>query len=798
MAKNKSKNKNKNNNQGNKNIESRPKVVTDITQEQVDKIDKFLQEEMPTEAVELSAEELVDTKEDAQKIEDIKRTGNVDGYINKLHDMLVRIKAIEKKAEEIKEQHLKDQASLASDKKTFEDYKKEEEKKIDSERRKNNDRQKKLDEEKMAIDNGEYTTVIKNLLDSMRTTEEEITNSTKLLVEDMGRKHESYIHSLVELNQKKEELDNQILQLESDKAELERKRKLFESSKKSAEKRIKQEFEDEFDEQINNLEDENTLLKSKNTKLEREIKSLSDFKRELMSSFESSDAEKMIREQNILKEKCKTLEAELESRHSEAEYEEKVNAITELKAKIREMESKVSEERLSELRLSLHNADAYILEINTYKAQIDSSKAREKSLLRTVADLHETINQLKDEEKAKQSAFEQTRHMDDDIELSNRKLRYSRPGNLKELVEYLQKYMANAKDPKPFYYDQKTIRTFMAGLNMSLLSILQGISGTGKTSLPREIAKALVAAADGYTGKDENGNRNEPYRICAIQSGWRDNMDLMGFYNNFEKKYKETDFFKALYLAAQPKYKNTLFLIILDEMNLSHPEHYFADFLSLMEQSAGDRYVKINADEELLPKLFKARQMQLPPNVRFIGTANHDETTLDFAPKTYDRSNVMVMGTNDKSKIMKEIQISKVTSRDRLSVDYYWIQEQFSEAEGQYYSRYEEFDKFIKNPTLCSWLNSRGIGVGNRFDEQARKFICAYMALGDDTTECLAEAADHLITSRLFRSLKNRYDLTADNLEEFQKKYSKLFSDTFKNQEPVEGNKLLNAEILKK
>ena len=798
MAKNKSKNKNKNSNQGNKNVESRPKVVTDLTQEQVDKIDKFLEEEMPTEAIELSDEELVETKEDAQRIEDIKKTGNVDGYINKLHDMLVRIKAIEKKADEIKEQHLKDQATLASDKKTFEDYKKEEEKKIDSERKKNNERQKKLDEEKMAIDNGEYTTVIKSLLDSMRTTEEEITNSTKLLVEDMGKKHESYIHSLVELNQKKEELDNQILQLESDKAELERKRKLFESSKKSAEKRIRQEFEDEFDEQINNLEDENASLKSKNSKLEREIKSLSDFKRELISSFESSDAEKMITEQNILKEKCKNLEAELESRHSEAEYEEKANAVTELKAKIREMESKVSEERLSELRLSLHNADAYILEINTYKAQIDSSKAREKSLLRTVADLHETINQLKDEEKAKQSAFEQTRHMDDDIELANRKLRYFHPNNLKELVEYLQKYMANAKDPKPFYYDQKTIRTFMAGLNMSLLSILQGISGTGKTSLPREIAKALVAAADGYTGKDENGNRNEPYRICAIQSGWRDNMDLMGFYNNFEKKYKETDFFKALYLAAQPKYKNTLFLIILDEMNLSHPEHYFADFLSLMEQSVGDRYVKINADEELLPKLFKGRQMQLPPNVRFIGTANHDETTLDFAPKTYDRSNVMVMGTNDKSRIMKEIQASKVTSRDRLSVDYYWIQEQFSEAEGQFYSRYEEFDKFIKNPTLCNWLNSRGIGVGNRFDEQARKFICAYMALGDDTTECLAEAADHLITSRLFRSLKNRYDLTADNLEEFQKKYSKLFSDTFKNQEPVEGNKLLNAEILKK
>ena len=150
---------------------------------------------------------------------------------------------------------------------------------------------------------------------------------------------------------------------------------------------------------------------------------------------------------------------------------------------------------------------------------------------------------------------------------------------------------------------------------------------------------------------------------------------------------------------------------------------------------------------------------------------------------------------------MKEIQAAKTgnpTSRDRLSIDYHWLQEQFTEAEDQFYGRYEEFDKFIKNPTLCGWLNSRGIGIGNRFDEQARKFIGAYIALGTDSTECLAEAADHLITSRLFRSLKNRYDLTADNLEDFQKKYSKLFSDTFRNQEPVEGNKLLNAEILKK
>ena len=177
MAKNK--NKKKNNNRGNDNSNSRPKVVTDLTQEQVDKIEKFSVEEMPAEAEEIPAEELVDTKEDDQRIDEIKRTGNIDGYITMLHSKLVKINAIEKKAEDIKEKNLKEQEALAADRKDFEATKKEAEKEIESERKKNNERQKKLDEEKMAIDNGEYSTVIKSLLDSMRSTEEEITNSTK-------------------------------------------------------------------------------------------------------------------------------------------------------------------------------------------------------------------------------------------------------------------------------------------------------------------------------------------------------------------------------------------------------------------------------------------------------------------------------------------------------------------------------------------------------------------------------------------------------------------------------------------
>ncbi|MBK6978922.1 MAG: hypothetical protein IPH28_19000 [Cytophagaceae bacterium] len=193
--------------------------------------------------------------------------------------------------------------------------------------------------------------------------------------------------------------------------------------------------------------------------------------------------------------------------------------------------------------------------------------------------------------------------------------------------------------------------------------------------MPREFAKALISDSN-YIGLDIDNQNKSPYRICAVQSGWRDNMDLMGYYNSFEHKYKETDFFKALYVANQPKYANTLFLIILDEMNLSRPEHYFADFLSLLEQSPSERYISLtNTPKEVLPELVIGGKLKIPENVRFIGTANHDETTLEFAPKTYDRSNLMEMPKNHPDKkLFKE-------TDDEFNVRYDWLNKEFEKAE---------------------------------------------------------------------------------------------------------------------
>ena len=108
------------------------------------------------------------------------------------------------------------------------------------------------------------------------------------------------------------------------------------------------------------------------------------------------------------------------------------------------------------------------------------------------------------------------------------------------------------------YYDMEVIRQTFATFGAAKLLILQGISGTGKTSLPYALGQFI-----------EN-----PSLICSVQPSWRDRTELFGYYNDFTKKYTETDFLKALYEAH---YYEDMRIVILDEMNIARVEYYFAE-----------------------------------------------------------------------------------------------------------------------------------------------------------------------------------------------------------------------------
>ena len=104
----------------------------------------------------------------------------------------------------------------------------------------------------------------------------------------------------------------------------------------------------------------------------------------------------------------------------------------------------------------------------------------------------------------------------------------------------------------------------LAGLAATKLIVLQGISGTGKTSLPYVMGK--------YFKHDAT--------IASVQPSWRDRNELFGYFNEFTKKFNETEVLRRIYEAS---YNDDLNIIILDEMNIARVEYYFAEMLSVLE-----------------------------------------------------------------------------------------------------------------------------------------------------------------------------------------------------------------------
>ena len=321
--------------------------------------------------------------------------------------------------------------------------------------------------------------------------------------------------------------------------------------------------------------------------------------------------------------------------------------------------------------------------------------------------------------------------------------------SLKDFVEALG-YQLTQYTPR-LYYGRETLQLFVGGLAMSRLILLQGISGTGKTKLAQAFSAIVGDNSNGMETAETREHRERCSCIVPVQAGWRDNQDLLGYYNAFEKKFYEKPFTKGVYAASTPMFKDRLFFVILDEMNLSHPEQYFADFISAMEQanSTSDEFEvellsgipkKVMEDENRWPKGLRGEKLVVPPNVWFVGTANHDETTMEFADKTYDRAHVMVMERNDGNP-----DYGKVT-RGAAHWSASDLRDKFKEAQAEgkvhadaVWKKLEGLRDFLKNEF--------DVAFGNRLERQIHDFVPVVCAAGGNETLAL----DHLVATKIVR-----------------------------------------------
>lgn len=273
------------------------------------------------------------------------------------------------------------------------------------------------------------------------------------------------------------------------------------------------------------------------------------------------------------------------------------------------------------------------------------------------------------------------------------------------------------------YYDIEDIRRFVASLAVTKLIILQGMSGTGKTSL----AYAFGEFVD-----------NEAV-VIPIQPMWKERTDLIGYYNEFTKKFNETTMLCTLYEA---NLNNDLYALVLDEMNIARIEYYFAEFLSLLElPNPEGRNLDVVSDKwENDPKLLKNGKLRLPVNMWFIGTANNDDSTFAISDKVYDRA--MVMNLDKKAKPFEVEEYKK----ERISINHLndlidKAQEEYSLTERNL-RRIKQLDEYM--------IKTFHLTFGNRIMKQIYSYVPVMVACGGKEIE----AIDDILARKVFRKLE--------------------------------------------
>ncbi|AUD62163.1 hypothetical protein BK010_00555 [Tenericutes bacterium MO-XQ] len=322
--------------------------------------------------------------------------------------------------------------------------------------------------------------------------------------------------------------------------------------------------------------------------------------------------------------------------------------------------------------------------------------------------------------------------------------------SLNDLVNFVVEYARNSR--LHLSYTPEDIATFVSGMGASKLSILQGMSGTGKTSLPKIFSEAIYGNID----------------IIEVESSWKDKNELLGYYNEFSMKYTPKKFTLALYKAALNKEIFTI--ILLDEMNLSRIEYYFSDFLSLMENEEEYREIKLiniklnrkEDDEEIEYKALEhGNTLKVPANVWFIGTANRDESTFVISDKVYDRAHTM----NFTKRAPKVRNYQNPIARKYY--DYEIINDLFMDAKaaGDFDAEQNEIIKKVE--VLLAPFN---ISFGNRILKQIEDFVNIYKACfpNEDVEK---EAVEKILLSKVVAKLEVK---TIDDKEQLEMEFDKL------------------------
>jgi len=280
---------------------------------------------------------------------------------------------------------------------------------------------------------------------------------------------------------------------------------------------------------------------------------------------------------------------------------------------------------------------------------------------------------------------------------------------------------------KGLYYDKKDLYNFHTAMKTDGLVILAGMSGTGKSKLVRCYAEAL---------KIKNGNS----LIVPVRPSWQDDADVIGYVDTLSQLYRPADSGLINVLTHAAQKPDELHIVCFDEMNLARVEHYFSQFLSVLEADENKRVLNLYNDEHnsrIHNSHMFPSSLRIGNNVMFVGTVNLDESTYHFSDKVLDRANVIEL------KMVSYATVAKM-EEERLAVieqEKEKKKEENNESQGSVdesisVSTYESFKKKEKLITLnedeSKLLDSlhekmseasKNLGIGWRIVKQVNNYL---------------------------------------------------------------------------
>lgn len=278
----------------------------------------------------------------------------------------------------------------------------------------------------------------------------------------------------------------------------------------------------------------------------------------------------------------------------------------------------------------------------------------------------------------------------------------------KEFINQFKQVLSN----RGLVYSEQDIINFHTSVKSSYLTIISGMSGTGKSKIVQAYAEALKLNSD--------------FKIIPVSPAWTEDSDLIGYADTLNMIYRpsETELVDILKTASEKAHKESLFLICLDEMNLARVEHYFSQFLSILEADTDKRKLTLY-NKELQNRIYNSAQygyeIPIQDNVRFIGTVNIDESTHEFSNKVLDRANVITLDIEPFRKIAEASEKKSLKTLDTKEYKKDYITEFISRNPKINFDN--ETIEFLQALHNCLYKTNIHFGIGPRIFKQIDNYI---------------------------------------------------------------------------